>query len=68
MRTLPVNIDVLYSVRRSGLKNPFSRERLPQILKSLQKMVRLALVIVMGVFFVFGFYLGLTLLALKILL
>ena len=67
MRTVPLNINLSYAGRRSGLKNPF-RSLLTRIGKSVQKMVRGALVIVMGVLFLFGFYVGLTLLALKILL
>ena len=67
MKTLPLNINVLYPGNRSELKKPF-RSMLNQIGKSVQKMLRLALVIVMGVLFLFGFYVGLTLLALKILL
>jgi type IV secretory pathway VirB2 component (pilin) len=67
MRTLPLNINVLIAGRRSGLKNLF-RSLFTQIGKSVQKMVRVALVIVIGVLFLFGFYVGFTLLALKILL
>ena len=68
MKILPMNIDVLYDGRQTGIKNPFKSKRLIQRGKSIQKMLRVGLVIVMGVVFIFGFYMGLTLLALKILL
>ena len=68
MGILPENSNVRYAVRRKGLVNPFILPLLTQIGKSTKKIVMVALMIVIGILFLFGFYLGFTLLALKILL
>jgi len=68
MRTLPLNAKAGYTGRRKGLQNPVRLPLLTWIGESTMKRVKVALVIVMGILFLFGFYMGFTLLALKILL
>jgi hypothetical protein len=68
MRTLSLNINLFSAGRRKGLLNPFRLPLLTQIGESTMKIIKAALVIVMGILFLFGFYMGFTLLALKILL
>ena len=68
MRTLPLNINLFSAGSRKGLLNLFRLPLLTQIGESTMKIIKAALVIVMGILFLFGFYMGFTLLALKILL
>jgi hypothetical protein len=67
MRTIPLYVHLHDAGRRTTLMNAF-RSLVTQIGKSAQRITRIAMVILTGVLFLFGFYLGLTLLALKILL
>ena len=68
MRTVSLNVNVVSEGRRKGLLNPFRLPLFTRIGKSAMKRVKVGLVIVMGILFLFGFYMGFTLLALKILL
>jgi hypothetical protein len=68
MGTLPQNTNLFYAGRRKGLLNPYRLALLTRLGESAMKRVKVGLVIVMGILFLFGFYMGFTLLALKILL
>ena len=68
MRTQPLNTNQFYAVNRKWSLNPCRLMLLTYIGESTMKIVKVALMIVMGLLFLFGFYMGFTLLALKILL
>ena len=55
MGTLPLNTNLFYAGRRKGLQEPFRLALLTRIEESAMKRVKVGLVIVIGILFLFGF-------------